>query len=183
MAKKGVRYFVTADWDEGTSTYTNGVNVSPVATVNVTVNKSSGKDYGDDKVVDSDDDVTGFTMSVEFNHDEDALYTGLLGHKEATASHEISFSTEDEAPKKGCGFVNKTRISTGNKWLATWYNQVRFSEPNDENQTKGESTTFQHVTFDGTGYVPDDGIWKRRKTFDTAAAAIAWINAIAGISA
>lgn len=185
MAKKGIRYAVFATRTEtvgtgGTVTveYSNGTNISPVVTFNGSVNTSTQKDYGDDVVQEVDSSVTGGTLSVELNNDEDAIYTMLLGHSKDTNSSEISFAADDVVPYIGVGAIGKS----GTGWSAKWYPKVQFREPNDDNQTKQENVTFGHITLEGEILVPEDGIWKVRKDFATLTEAKTWLNGKAGIS-
>jgi phi13 family phage major tail protein len=183
MAKKGIRYAVFATATiaaNGTITYANGKYISPVVGFNGAMNKASGKDYGDDRIVDTENSVTGGTLTVELNNDEDDIYTYLLGHTKATggASNTITYNIDDVAPKVGVGALGKS----GDKWVAKWYALVQFSEPNDDNSTKTESVTFQHVTLEGEILIPEDGNWKEREVFDTEAAAKNWLNGKAGIT-
>ena len=183
MAKKGIRYAVFAHATEaanGSMTYADGCNISPVAGFNGSTTSSNAKDYGDDRVVDTDNGVTGGTLSVELNNDEDEIYTFLLGHQKATGSEGgvVTFNVDDAAPFVGVGAYGKS----GNKWAAKWYRKVQFSEPNDDNTTKQENTTFGHITLEGEILIPGDGNWKEREVFDTEAAAKTWLNTKAGIS-
>jgi hypothetical protein len=187
MAKKGIRYAVFATRTVTTSgstvtvSYTGGKTLSPVAAYNGTVNKTDAKDYGDDVVVDVDKVVTGGTLSVELNNDEDEIYTMLLGHTKST--NEIEYKDSDQAPFVGTGAIGQS----GAKWKARWYPKVQFSEPNDENTTRQENVTFGHVTLEGEILIPndggdDDGLWKVTEVFDTFTAAKTWLDGKAGIS-
>lgn len=184
MAKKGIRYAVfatrTETVSEGTTTvtYSNGANISPVVTFNGSINASNQKDYGDDIVQEVDNSVTGGTLSVELNNDEDDIYTMLLGHSQDSTSSEIAFDEEDVTPYIGVGAIGKS----GSSWVGKWYPKVQFKEPNDDNQTKQENVTFGHISLEGEILVPEDGTWKVRKTFDSLAAAKTWLNGKAGIS-
>ena len=183
MAKKGIRYAVFAHATEaadGTITYSDAKNISPVAGFNGSVNKSTGKDYGDDRVVDSDDSVIGGSLTVELTDDEDDIYTFLLGHSKDTgsSSNAVTYDVADEPPFVGCGAYGPS----GSKWVAKWYSKVKFSEPNDDNVTKQETVTFGHTTLEGDILIPANGKWKFRETFTTEEAAKAWINARAGLS-
>ena len=126
-----------------------------------------------------DNSVTSGTLSVELNNDEDEIYTMLLGHSKDTQSSEISFADDDVAPYVGVGAIGKS----GTGWVSKWYPKVQFKEPNDDNQTKQGNVTFGHVTLEGEILVPDDGVWKERKTFATLTEAKTWLNGKAGISA
>jgi len=183
MAKKGIRYAVFATATEaadGTITYAGGKNISPVAGFNASMTSSNGKDYGDDRVVDTDNTMTGGTLSVELNNDEDDIYTMLLGHSKATGASDntITYNVDDVAPYVGSGAIGRS----GNKWVAKWYRKVQFHEPNDDNSTKQENVTFNHVTLEGEILIPSDGNWKERQEFTTFAAAKTWLDGKAGIS-
>lgn len=178
MAKKGIRYAVFGLWQEG-GTYKDGKYLSPVASFNGSPTKSNVKDFGDDRIVETDNAVTGGTLSVELNNDDDELYTFLLGHEAAKEGGEIIHNADDTAPFVGVGAIGQS----GNKWVVKFYNKVQFSEPNDDNSTRQENTTFNHVTLEGEILIPEDGNWKRRKTFDTLAEAKTYLNGIVGITA
>ena len=178
MAKKGIRYAVFARLGND-GTYTEGVNISPVAGFNGNHTVSNNADYGDDVIQERDTTVTGGTLSVELNNDDDQIYTYLLGHSAATGSDTaIEFREGDEAPYVGVGAIGKS----GSQWVAKWYAKVKFREPNDDNATRQESTTYNHVTIEGDIYIPDNGPWKLRETFATLAAAKTWLNTKAGIT-
>lgn len=185
MAKTGIRYavFATATVaQDGTISYSNGKWISPVAGFNGAMNVNSQKDWGDDKAVDEESGITGGTLTVELNRDEDDIYTFLLGHEKAESGDnagEVIYNADDVAPFIGVGAVGKS----GSKWVGKWYSLVKFHEPNDDNSTKQETITFNHVSVEGEILIPEDGNWKKRKVFDTEALAKAWIDNLAGISA
>ena len=188
MAKKGIRYAVFAtrtETESGTSisvTYSGGKNISPVVTFNGSINSSNTKDYGDDVVQEVDNSVTGGTISIELNNDEDDIYTMLLGHSKADSSAsnagEITFAETDVAPFIGVGAIGKS----GSKWVGKWYPKVQFKEPNDDNATRQETVTFGHITIEGEILIPYDGVWKTRKEFSSFSDAKTWLNTKASIS-
>ena len=186
MAKKGIRYAVFATLTETVSdgvttlTYTGGKNISPVAGFNGSINTSTGKDYGDDRVVDTANDVTGGTLTVELNNEEDDIYTMLLGHTKATGQSDntITFNADDVAPYVGAGAIGLS----GNKWVAKWYRKVQFHEPNDDNSTKQENVTFNHITLEGEILIPGDGNWKEQQAFTTFTAAKTWLDGKANVA-
>lgn len=178
MAKKGIEYAVFGLLDEKTGTYSKGKYLSPVAGFNGNPTKASGTDYGDNRALETDNSVTGGTLSVELNDDNDDIYVFLLGHAKDLESGEISYNVNDVPPYVGCGAIGKS----GNQYVGKFYKKVQFGEPNDENTTKQENTTFAHTTVEGTILIPEDGEWKKRKTFETLEAAKAWLNGLVGIA-
>lgn len=176
MAKKGIEYAVFGLLQEDKS-YKDGKYLSPVAGFNGTPTKSNVTDYGDNRALETDNSVTGGTLSVELNDDNDDIYVFLLGHKKDDQSGEIVYNVNDRPPLVGCGAIGQS----GEKYVGKFYRKVQFGEPNDENSTKQENVTFAHTTIEGTILIPDDGIWKERQTFDTLEAAKTWLNGKAGI--
>lgn len=178
MAKTGIEYAVFGLLQED-GTYKNGKYLSPVTNFNGTPTKASVTDYGDNRALETDNSVTGGTLSIEMNQDEDDIYVFLLGHTKDETSGEIIYNVNDTAPYVGCGAIGKS----GAKYVAKFYKKVQFSEPNDENTTKQENTTFGHTTVEGTILIPEDGAWKLREEFATLAAAKDWMNKKVGITA
>ena len=176
MSKYGIRYAVFAKYNDD-GTYTDGCYLSPVAGYNGNPNVAPGSDYGDDRSLDAESYVAGGTLSVEFNRDKDELYTFLLGHEQAQ-SGEIAYNSNDEAPIVGTGAIGRG----DGKWKVRFYKQVKFHEPNDENQTRTNTIQHNHITLEGDIMIPEDGEWKLTRTFDTFAQAKAYLDDIVGIS-
>ena len=183
MAKQkvGIEYavFGLRTVSNGAVSYTNGKYISPVAAFNGAPNAASAADYGDNIIQEQEDGITGGTLSVEFNHDSEDVYVMLLGHEKDTQSGEITFKASDDAPYVGCGAVGK---SAGGIYVGKFYTKVKFREPNDDNATKAENITFNHITCEGAILMEDDGTWKIRKEFDSLDAAKTWLNGKVGIS-
>lgn len=179
MARKGLKHVVFAERSTA-GTYSDAIRVSPAVRVAVNLTKAEGDDYGDDYVVDSEATVTGGTVEVELNHDEDEIYSFLLGHAKDSSTSVITYDIADEPPVVGMGFVQPATQSSGRVWIAEWITEMKFSEPNEEAGTKTESVNFRHTTLSGKILIPDDGEWKTRKVFSTAADAIAWVDTQAG---
>ena len=185
MAKKGIRYAVFGIYHEttvGTTTtitYTDGKRLSPVAAFNGSPNVASATDYGDDGAVESVNEALGATLSVELTNDDMEIFTMLLGHSLDSTTGVLTYSNSDEPPYVGCGAIG----ASGSKWRAKIYTKVRFAEPSDDNSTKQESITFNHITLEGNAVMDANGVWKKEKEFDTEAAAKAWLNDELGVGA
>ena len=179
MAKKGIRYAVFGKLNTAETAYTDGKYLSPVVNFNGTPNNNSVKDYGDDSTVEVATETTGATLSIELNYDDTDIYQMLLGH--TVASDMITYSIDDEAPFVGVGAVGY-RSGGGKKWRAKFYTKVKFQEPNDENTTKEEGMTFNHITLEGECVPNAAGVWKIDKEFSSLAEAKTWLNAQVGIA-
>ena len=177
MSKKGLRYVAFGKL-QNDGTYSQGKHLSPAASLSGSANISDVKDYGDDRVVETDKSVTGGTLSVELNNDEDELYTYLLGHTQTTDGLIKHNADTDIAPFVGVGVVGQN----GSQWTAKIYKKVQFGEPTDENTTKEETVAFNHITLEGDILIPDDGEWKLRKSFSSLADAKSYVNTTLGVS-
>ena len=175
MSKYGIEYAVFARYNNDGS-YTDGRYISPVANYNGNPQVASGADHGDNRAIDAESYVAGGTLTVEFNRDQDEIYTFLLGHAQANDG-EIDHKSDDEAPLVGTGAIGRS----DGKWKARFYKQVKFREPNDENTTRTESIQHNHLTLEGDIMIPEDGSWKLTKTFNSKAQAIAYLNNLVGI--
>jgi hypothetical protein len=64
------------------------------------------------------------------------------------------------------------------KYKVEFLHKVKFSEPSEENQTKGESMEFSTGTLEGVVHQLENGDWSKAKTFTDKAAAIAYLEAL-----
>lgn len=107
--------------------------------------------------------------------------TDIGSYYEVTALEVIS-NTDDIAPYVGVGAVGKSVVNGAKKYKAKFYYKVQYHEPNDENSTKTDTTNFAHDTIEGNIFLLDNGDWKAEETFDTLAAAEAYIDTKLGIT-
>lgn len=182
MAKTGLEYIVVAILKDQTPSYEKGQYLGPSSTFNGSPTVSDVKDYGDNGTTETDVSVTGGTLSLELNENTLATYAFLLGHELDEETGEVISNEDDIAPYVGAGAVGKSRRNNKNKYTAKFYYKAQFKEPNDENATKQENTTFTHTTLEGNLFKLDNGAWKVQNEFDTLAEAKAWVNEKAGIT-
>lgn len=181
MKKVGLKYPVFALYDDSTgiAKYTNGAVMGKAMSAAIAYTKSNVKIYADDAVDEMDQSITGMTVTFGVNELTHEKQSVLLGHK--YISGELIINELDIAPYVGFGYYGKVRRDGQNKYRAVWLPKVQFGEPNDETNTKGESTVFQTPTIEGEGMKDINGDFKREKLFDTEVDAIAWLNTKAGI--
>lgn len=196
MAKRGVEYCVAAEATYNTGTgmwsYGNGRSLGPVAKFNFSPTKATGKDFGDNRTVETESETRGGTLSVELNNDTYENKAFLLGH---TVSEDtittpagpitatgIHYNVDDEAPFVGIGaVVHSTGDQNYKNWIVKFYPLVKFSEPTDENATKTENITFGHYLIEGD-VTEKDGLMKKNEAFSTKAEAKEYLNALLHIS-
>lgn len=179
---------VTA-YTPGTSvTYGNGGVVAEAVSANVSWNRNDGHFYGDDCELDSDNGVTGYTISFEPSGLTDSVRAALLGETLATSDYDI---TDAAAPDVGFGYIRVMR-STGTNGVETtyeswWYNKVKFAVSSEETRTKENSIEWRVPQLEGTGAgVSLDSSGKLKfashRTHTTLSAAKTWLNTKAGIT-
>ena len=179
MAKTGVSKLYFGKWDKTKNEYTECRWLAHVAGINFQPTKSEGEDYGDNMVVDSESIVVGGNITLELNEDDEQIYIWLLGHTQSVSGEITESNIDDEPGEFGTGFVGKS----GRKWKGKVYHRFKYSEPDDENETRKESTTFGHLTLEGKMIIPENKTWREVKVFDTEAAAETWIKEQLGFNA
>lgn len=179
MAKKGIRYCVFAkatphNQEDIGFTYDEATRFSPVASISGSISSYNAKDWGDDRAVEVASGISSGSLALELNYDDHQTETYLLGHwydgsqdvdvpEGATIGNVIAKET-DEAPLVGVAVIShESNQLFGLNWVVKIYSAVKFSEPNDENQTETDSVTFGHINLDGKIFFAKAGrkLWKR----------------------
>ena len=156
------------------------------ATINFNADTTNGL-YGDDVLVDMDDGITGYTVSFNPTGLKDADRAAILGEEVTTGSvYEI---TDAGSPWGGFGFFRVMRDENRTRYYEAWWcRKIKFREPSQSTRTKEGSIQWRTPTLEGTGagLIVDGGEkikYIKHKTFETAAAAKAWLDGLANVSA
>ena len=156
------------------------------ATITYNADTTNGL-YGDDVLVDMDDGITGYTVSFNPTGLKDADRAAILGEEVTTGSvYEI---TDAGSPWGGFGFFRVMRDDNRTRYYeAYWCRKIKFREPSQTTRTKEGSVQWRTPTLEGTGagLIVDGGEkikYIKHKTFETAAAAKAWLDGLANVSA
>lgn len=182
MAKVGLEYVCSAKLTEaeetGAATYAAKRYWGPSSTVGATPNTNQVQDYGDDRVVESENTLTSIALSIELNEPTLELEAELLGHEYDSETNEIIEGSDDVAPFEGIGFVGKSKRNGKMIFRAIFYPKVQVSQPDEEYSTKTDTTTFNHSTFAGNAYALGNTkhTIRRKAEFDNLAAAKAWVD-------
>jgi len=189
MAVIGMRHLVVAtiktETDNQAIVYNAGKVMGHAVRGNVTINRSDNPLYGDDRVVDNDNGVTGYELDIATTNISDEVEAYALG-MEAGENGEYEL-TDTPAPYCGVGYVKVERSDGVTRYKAIWYHKVQLSRNGDETETKGENIDWKTPSLTGTGMGVNnssDGkihFWGY-KSFDTPAAAEAWLDNKAGIA-
>ena len=194
-ANVGMRYAVAALVDEYTPysgiSYDDGFVVTEARGANVTFETDDGEFRGDDAVLDSSRRVLGYSIEFETAGLKDTVRADLLG--ETKDSGDAYHITGAEAPDVGFGYVKQMREDTdgvvSTTWEVMWYHKLKFGQPNDEARTAERNREWRAPTITGTGAgvflsaSAEDPDFVEHKTFSSLAAAKAFLNGLANISA
>ena len=192
MAVIGMRYPVaapiTTETEGAALVYGTGVVIAKAIRANFTYNRNDNPLYADDTIAENYNGLTGYDIELEVDKLPDAVRVAILGETEVTTSSETYYEqTDASAPYCGFGFMRVLRENGTDKYQAVWCHKVQFSEPSEETTTKGETIEWGTPTLNAVGMgVRNDATgrikYRIHETFDTPAAALAWLNTKANIS-
>ena len=180
---------ISAHTDGSMPTYGTGFVINEAR--NATVNREYANNplYGDDRIVDDDNGMTGLTISFEPTGLSDEDRKKLLGEEEREVTG-ISgqWVSDNETPWGGFGYIRKMRLN-GVKSFEAWITlKIKFQEESQTTTTKEGSIAWNTPTLNGRAaglYVDSSDTlrYQLHETFETIAAAKAWLNTRLNVSA
>ncbi len=182
MKKVGLKYPVCARYDDSTGVpvYFGGMVMGRAMSANLAWTSNKVELFADDVLDDIDQSISGGTEALALNELIHEVQAFLLGHQ-INGDGELTVNEGDIAPYVGHGFYGRVKRDGAYKFRAIWLFKMQYSEPADDNATKGATTAFQTPTINGAIMKDVNGNLKTEKLFDVEADAIAWLNAKAGI--
>ena len=174
--------------DGSMPTYSAGSVIQEARNATVTREYANNPLYGDDRIVDDDNGMTGLTMSFESTGLSDADRKLLLGEEDyGTSGVSGQWVSDNETPWGGFGYIRKMRLNGTKSFEAWWTLKIKFQEESQATSTKEGSISWGTPTLNGRAaglYVDssDKQRYQLHKTFTTIADAKAWLNALAHIT-
>ena len=181
MAKIGLNNFrvaVATVGATGAITYANCQKPGKAVSFKCTPTIASAELYADDSVAEKDTRVVGGKVNLEIDRRDKVLET-ILGHSVSTKG-EITDNVNDVVPYVGVGRVIVEVVDGKRVYHGSVLSLVKFSEPEEENKTVGEKLEYKTTSLEGDLLIPQDGIWRKRQTFDTQLEAIKYIEKALG---
>lgn len=165
--------------DGSMPTYGTGRLLQEARTATVTKEISNNPLYGDDRVVDDDNGITGLTISFES--------TGLTMEDRVSVLGEEIVNTDEQwesdvsTPYGGFGYIRVMRENGTVKYEAYHILKIKFQEESQETATRAGAIQWRTPTLNGRAVGCDvDGSGKLRfrkhKVFTSASAAKTWLN-------
>lgn len=182
MAKIGLtnfRYGVLTEATDGTPTYGGPLTPGKAVSCTVDITNNDASLYADDALAESDTSFAGGTVTMGLDEADLTTMANLLGHN-LTAEGVMTRSVNDVAPYVGLGRIVTKMVSNTPKYKVEFLYKVKFSEPSQDNQTKGESVEFSTVELQGTVAALANGNWSVTEEFDTKAAALTYLEGLLG---
>jgi phi13 family phage major tail protein len=179
---------IASEPEEAAIVYGPGVKLCDAIGANVSFKRGDSPLYSSDVIVESDNGITGGTVSFSTSDLPDEQQETMLGlSEEGTAPNAYYEETAASAKPGGFGYVRVKKKNGVVKYVGYWIHKVLFSLTADEAKTKGESIEWQTPTIDGTimgVYIDNSGVarFRRHKEFTTWAEAKAWVYGLAGIT-
>ena len=134
--------------------------------------------YADDVLVESDKSFKKGTATMTIDDEDLATMADLLGH--TMVGGKIIRNAYDAAPFVGFGRIVVKLVNNTRKYKVEFLNKVKFSEPNAENQTKGEDIEFGTPEIEGTVTALLNCDWSSAKEFDTRTDALNYLEGLMG---
>lgn len=181
MAKIGLnsfRYGILTEDAQGNATYGGALTPAKAISCNVSITNNEAKLYADDVVAESDTSFAEGTVTIGIDEDNDAMMANMLGH--AYDDGTIIRSSYDVAPYVGFGRIIVKMVNGQYKYKVEFLKKVKFAEPSQENQTKGENVEFGTSEMEGQIMALADGSWSIGRTFNTKADALTFLEGLLG---
>lgn len=184
MAKIGLtnfRYSKLTEASDGTPSYDGAKTPAKAISCSVDITNNDVKLYADDALAESDTSFQSGTVAVGIDDEDQSTMAELLGHTVSDGAM-IRKST-DSAPYVAFGRVITKMVGGVYKYKVEFLYKVKFSEPSQEDNTKGESLEFNTSTLNGTIATLANGKWSETKTFDSKSDAISYLEGLMASSA
>lgn len=179
MAKIGLnnfRYGLLTENPDGTASYAGAHKPAKAVSCSVSITSNSATLYADDVLAESDTSFQSGTVTIGLDDDDLAVQATLLGH--AYEDGEIIRNSNDTAPYVGFGRIVSKMVNGVKKYKVEFLHKVKFSEPSEENQTKGESMEFSTGTLEGVVHQLENGDWSKAKTFTSKDDALTYLESL-----
>ena len=87
-------------------------------------------------------------------------------------------NANDTAPYIGFGRIITKMVNGAYKYKVEFIYKCKFSEPSQEDETKGESLEFSTTELEGVVSALANGKWSVTKTFDTKTEAVTYLEGL-----
>lgn len=178
MARIGLNNLWYAKLSSG-GTYGGAISFGKAISCNVSISNNSATLYADDGLAESDTSFQSGTVTLGVDDEGDTTFADILGHT-VNASGEVVRNSGDTAPYVALARVVVKMVNNVKKYKAEILYKVKFSEPSQEDSTRGESVEFATPEIEGQISTLDDGKWSTSETFSNKQDCIDYIMGVLG---
>ena len=140
MAKIGLNnlwYSKLTEAQDGTPSYDGAKSFGKAVSCNVSISNNSATLYADDALAESDTSFQNGTVTLGVDDDRETTFADVLGHT-VDASGKVIRNVNDVAPYVALGRIIVKMVSNVRLYKVEILKKVKFSEPSQEENTKGE---------------------------------------------
>jgi len=181
MAKIGLtnfRYGILTEAQDGTPSYGGAKTSAKAISCNVEISNNDAKLFADDTVQETDTSFSGGTATIGVDRYDYQMQADLLGHTYDSETQNLIRNTNDVAPYVGFGRVITEMVDGAYQYRVEFLYKVKFAEPSQEDNTKGESVEFGTFEMEGTVARCGNGLWSVSQVFSTKEAAITYLEGL-----
>lgn len=165
---------------DGTPSYEGAKSFGKAVSCKVSITNNDATLFAEDALAESDKSFNSASVTLGVSDDDDTIFAPILGHtvnngKEGNGG-EMVRNANDVAPYIGLGRVITKMVNGALKYKGEFLYKVKFSEPSQEEQTKGEKVDFKTPEIEGSAASLANGNWSAAQTFDTKEAAVGWVK-------
>ena len=169
-------YGLLTEAEDGTPSYAGAKSFGKAVSAKVDVSTNDATLYADDVLAESDKSFQSAKVTLGVADDDMTIFAEILGHAVAESGGEMVRSADDAAPWVGLGRVVTKMVNGKYVYKGEFLYKVRFAEPSQEDNTKGESVDFSTPEIEGTAATLANGDWSAAQVFDTKSAAVEWVK-------
>lgn len=177
MAKIGLNnlwYSKLTEAQDGTPSYDGAKSFGKAISASVSISNNDAKLYADDALAESDTSFQSGTVTLGTDDDRETVFADVLGHS-IDAGGKIVRDVNDVAPYVALGRIIVKLVNNVRLYKVEILYKVKFAEPNQDDNTRGDSVEFSTPSIEGQVSALANGKWSESKTFSTKAEAKAYI--------
>lgn len=189
MAFVGLKYAVFAPEESHTEgsaiVYKKGVVVGKMIGADVTLTRNSEGLYADDALAESDNSITGGTITITVDDISPEAQVAIFGVvKSGSNGSEIYREKGNSTPYGGLGYVRERRKDGKTSYVGFWIHRTQLAIASESAQTRAGTTTYQtpQVTGNIMGVKLDadgDNYYRDFKVADDFATVKTWLDQMA----
>lgn len=130
--------------------YGAGVVLGKAVGADLTLERAEANLYADDEKAESDNSVTGGTISIEVDDLEMEAAKKAFGLIERTVNGNKAYATSgDASPYGGCGWMRTRKKNGVYSYVVMWVHRCQLGMSAKNSATKGEQMAYQTTTMSG----------------------------------